>query len=435
MNFGGDIFSQSLNKLVSSTPPSSKSEAADLQQAALEIIRGQRTGFTPAIGRGLLWLASGAYRLGAGFRNSLFDLNLKKAGRVGAKVISVGNLTVGGTGKTPMVEWLGRWILQRGYPVVVLSRGYGQKETDADGGPVPGAMNDEGLLLQANLDNIHLVLSPDRLRAAETALQHIEPKPECFIMDDGFQHRSLARDLDILLIDALNPFGYNHVLPRGLLREPMKNMKRADVIMITRADQVEKGELEDLQRQIRRRLPDTPVLKAAHKLKSVLQCSDLSPIGSGWLKGKRIYAFCGLGNPEGFRRELDTLGGEVLACEEFPDHHWYSDEDFQGIVKRAKEENADLLLTTQKDAVKFDPELEVDLPFLCLRIGIEILEGEAELTKRLLEIFPEERPAVGMMSQDELNQAISFGERPKDFHRPWEEKWWEKEEDGTGSRC
>ncbi|MDA0840599.1 MAG: tetraacyldisaccharide 4'-kinase [Planctomycetota bacterium] len=420
---------------MSSTAPSTNAEAADIQRAVLEIIRGQRTGFTPAVAKAMLWLASGAYRLGAGFRNTLFDLNLKQAGRVGAKVISVGNLTVGGTGKTPMVEWLGGWVLQRGYPVVVLSRGYGQKRTGAAGGPVPGAMNDEGLLLQANLDNIHLVLSPDRLRAAETALEHIEPKPECFIMDDGFQHRRLARDLDILLIDALNPFGYGHLLPRGLLREPVKNMKRADVIIITRADQIEKSGLECLQTQIRRRLPEAPVLTAMHKLKSVLQCSDLSPVGSGWLKGKRIYAFCGLGNPEGFRRELETLGGEVVACEEYPDHHWYSDEDFQGIVKRAREAEAELLLTTQKDAVKFDPELEVDLPFLCLRIGIEILEGEDELTSRLIKIFPEERPAVGMMSQVELNQAISFGERPKDFHRPWEEKWWEKEEDGTGSRC
>jgi tetraacyldisaccharide 4'-kinase len=419
---------------VSSNPSPPNAEAADIQQAVLEIIRGQRTGLGPSVAKGFLWLASGAYRLGAGFRNALYDLNLKQACSVDAKVISVGNLTVGGTGKTPMVEWLGRWVLQRGYPVVVLSRGYGQKETDAAGGPVPGAMNDEGLLLQANLDNIHLVLSPDRLRAAKTALEHIEPKPECFIMDDGFQHRRLARDLDLLMIDALNPFGYEHVLPRGLLREPKQNLKRAGLIIITRSDQIEKGELDELRNQIRRLVPDTPLMTAAHKLKGILQCSDLSPIGSGWLKGKRIYAFCGLGNPEGFRRELETLGGEVITCEEFPDHHWYSDEEIQAIAKRAGEANADLLMTTQKDAVKFDPELELNLPFLCLRIGIEMLEGENELTKRLIEIFPEERPAVGMMSQDELNEAISFGERPKDSHRPWEEKWWEKEEDGTGSR-
>ncbi|MDP6503807.1 MAG: tetraacyldisaccharide 4'-kinase, partial [Planctomycetota bacterium] len=405
----------------------------DLQRAVLEIIHGQRTGLGPSVAKGFLWIASGAYRLGAGFRNALYDLSLKRAGSVDAKVISVGNLTVGGTGKTPMVEWLGRWVLQRGYRVVVLSRGYGQKKADTVG-TVPGAMNDEGLLLQANLDNIHLVLSPDRLRAAETALEHIDPKPECFIMDDGFQHRRLARNLDILLIDALNPFGYDHVLPRGLLREPKKNLRRADVIVITRSDQIEKGDLGELKNQIRILVPEAPLLTAAHRLKGILQCSDLSPIGSGWLKGKRIYAFCGLGNPEGFRRELDNLGGEVITCEEFPDHHWYSDEEFQGIVDRAEEANADLLLTTQKDAVKFDPELDVDLPFLCLRIGIEFLEDEDELTGRLTEIFPEERPAAGTMSQDEFNQAVSFGERPKDFHRPWEEKWWEKEEDGTGSR-
>ncbi len=433
MNFGGDIFCQSLNELVSSNSTPSNAEAADLQRTVLEIIRGQRTGLGASVAKGFLWLASGAYRLGAGFRNTLYDLSLKQAGSVDAKVISVGNLTVGGTGKTPVVEWLGRWVLQRGYRVVVLSRGYGQKKADT-GGPVPGAMNDEGLLLQANLDNIHLVLSPDRLRAAETALEHIDPKPECFIMDDGFQHRRLARNLDILLIDALNPFGYDHVLTRGLLREPKKNLRRADVIVITRSDQIEKGDLGELKNQIRLLVPEAPLLTAAHRLKGILQCSDLSPIGSGWLKGKRIYAFCGLGNPEGFRRELDNLGGEVITCEEFPDHHWYSDEEFQGIVNRAEEANADLLLTTQKDAVKFDPELDLDLPFLCLRIGIEFLEGEDELTGRLTEIFPEERPAAGTMSQDEFNQAVSFGERPKDFHRPWEEKWWEKEEDGTGSR-
>ena len=407
-----------MNVTDSATHSSSGSASTSrVERTALEIIRGNRNGPGPSLARGVLWAASGLFRAGVGFRNGLYDSGLRKQEPVDAKVISVGNLTAGGTGKTPMVEWLGRWIMERGYQVAVLSRGYGPGPQGER--PVPEGMNDEGLLLQANLGKVHLVLGSDRLRGAQAALSQLEPSPECFLLDDGFQHRRLARDLDALLIDALNPFGYGHLLPRGLLREPVKNLRRADLIVLTRADQVGEDEAAHLRERVIEVAPDTPVLSAVHEEKGFLQCTDFSPIGAGWMKGKRVYAFCALGNPEGFRRSLEKMDVEIVGFREYADHHWYSTEDIQELSALAESAKADVLVATQKDAVKFGPEVDLGLPFLCLRIGIRFLDGEPKLTERLTELFPEERSPRQAEPETQAG-SVSVGKRPEEPGQPWD---------------
>ena len=398
------------------------------RQTYLDLVSGKETGLGAGLSRLVLFGLSIPYRVGVMVRNGLYDAGLLKAHRTDAKVISVGNLTTGGTGKTPMVEWIGKWILERNYRLTILSRGYGQRPADlpeSEEMSLPVGVNDEGLLLQANLERVQLFFGADRMASARAAIDYLPEEPECFLLDDAFQHRRMHRDLDLLLIDALNPFGHDHLLPRGLLREPIRNMRRAGMIVLTRIDQAEEAVVEELKSRINEISPESPILTCAHRLKGVLQCSDLSPIGSGWIRDKKCFAFCALGNPEGFRRVLDELVTDIAGFHAYPDHYWYTPADLEFLKSEAARLGADIIMTTQKDAVKFAEEPEFDLPFLCLRVGIDFIEGEDILTSRLLELFPEERPRHNVMNQDELNRNISFEGRPEEPQRPWEEKWWE----------
>lgn len=347
------------------------------------------------LARGALCAGVGLYRPVVALRNALYDLGLRAVGSAGAKVISVGNLTTGGTGKTPMVEWLACWLRERGYRPAVLARGYGNSGPGSTHeGPRPAAgLNDEGLLLQANVPGLHVIVGADRLRSAQTALREIEPPPDCFVLDDAFQHRRIDRDLNILLIDSLNPFGFGHLLPRGLLREPVRSLRRADLIVLTRADQAEEPAVTMLARQIHQIAPEMPILTAAHRVKGILQRKDLSPVGDGWVKGKRLFAFCGIGNPEGFRKALAGLEATITGFREYPDHYWYREDDVHAISAEAERLGAEAVITTQKDAVRLSEEAEWRLPLLCLRVGIEFLTGESRLTDRLADLFPKDNTA------------------------------------------
>jgi len=323
-------------------------------------------------------------------RNALYDLGLKATGSVDAKVISVGNLTTGGTGKTPMVEWLATWLRERGLRPAVLARGYGRPTQTGtqERQQRPANLNDEGLLLQANVPGLHVIVGADRLKSAQTALLEIEPPPDCFVLDDAFQHRRIERDLNILLIDSLDPFGFGHLLPRGLLREPIHNLRRADLVVLTRADQRDEPAIASLAQKVHQIAPEMPILTAAHRLKGILQRKDLSPVGEGWVKGKRLFAFCGIGNPEGFRKALAGLDTTIAGFREFPDHYWYGEDDLHEIAAEAERLEAEATITTQKDAVRLSEDAELRLPLLCLRVGIEFLTGESLLTDHLSDLFP-----------------------------------------------
>jgi tetraacyldisaccharide 4'-kinase len=335
------------------------------------LVRGESRGVVSAVARaGLSVLASG-YNVGASVRNVAYDRGWKPAHRASVPVVSVGNLTLGGTGKTPMVEWISRWFRQRAVRVAVLSRGYGGAQ----------GMNDEGLVLEENLPDVPHLQGPDRVMLARTAVEELTS--EVLVLDDGFQHRRLARNVDLVLLDALDPFGGGRLFPRGFLREPVRSLRRADVVVLSRADLVDPEARtairSDAEKHADRDLEWVEARQAPRDL--------VDGAGESWplsgLVHARVAAFCGIGNPEGFRRTVDSVGATIVAFRAFPDHYPYTRTDVSRLAAWVRESGADLALTTQKDLVKLRTSDLGQVPLRALRIEIEITEGAARLEAAL----------------------------------------------------
>jgi tetraacyldisaccharide 4'-kinase len=290
------------------------------------IVSGEARGFGPSLVRAALAAAEPFYAGAVTLRNKLFDWGIWKTHRLPRPVISVGNLTTGGTGKTPIVAWLARRLVECGRTPAVLTRGYRKQAA---------ATSDEAEMLRAELgDRVPIIVGADRAAAAKTALRD-RPEIDVFIMDDGFQHRRLHRDLDLVLIDATNPFGFDRVLPRGLLREPAgRGLRSASAIIVTRCEQVDEAKLRSVVSRAQR----TPIFRSTFQTR-VDQA----------LQGKRVFAFAGIGNPAAFRRSLQRAGATVAGERWFDDHHEYTSAEIEDI---RKESSADVIVTTAKDAVK-----------------------------------------------------------------------------------
>ncbi len=343
--------------------------------AYLRIVRGQSRGIGPALLR--LGLASAAvpYRLGVAARNLGFDRGWKAIERAGVPVISVGNLTLGGTGKTPMVEYVARWGRSRGLRVAILSRGYGQDE----------GLNDEGRVLEENLPDVPHLQGSDRASLAAIAAEELAS--ELLVLDDGFQHRRLARDLDVVLLDALDPFGLGRLFPRGLLREPVRSLARAGVVVLSRGDLVSDAE--------RRAIRSKAETKAGRLAWAVARHAPLGLLGEGAseepltsLGDRPVAAFCGIGNPEGFWRTLDGVGARVVGFRSFKDHHIYTSMDIVEMTRWVRDLGAELALTTQKDSVKLRAAALGPVPLRALRIGLEVIEGHDVLLDALARVAP-----------------------------------------------
>ena len=339
-----------------------------------ELISGRRRGLVASVSRGMLSLAEMPYRAAIALRNRQFDRG-RRVHRVSVPVISVGNLTVGGTGKTPMVEWLAKWFRQHGVRVALISRGYGA---------AAGGRNDEALELEQKLPDVPHLQNPDRVAAAETAVEEFES--QLLLLDDAFQHRRIHRDLDLVMIDAVEPFGYGHLLPRGLLREPLSSLNRADVIVLSRADAVSAERRAEIRDAVVRQAPAALWVEVAHR-PYVLASSDGRQAELAALHRQRVAAFCGVGNPVGFRHTLQSCGYEVIDFREFPDHHVYAPVDIEQLT--AWSQRADACLCTDKDLVKIGiPHLGC-VPLWALRIGLAIESGQAELEARLRTLLPQ----------------------------------------------
>lgn len=374
------------------------------QQSHRRLISGQNVGHGSGLLRFLLGIAAMGYSLAVWLRNSLYSQGWLKAHRVDAAVICVGNITVGGTGKTPLVVWLYEQVAPR-YKCAILTRGY--KSTKNSKLKTQNYI-DEPAMLAESCPGAKIVVNPDRVAGAAEAIEKFGA--EVLIMDDGFQHRRLARDLDIVAIDATQPFGYGKMLPAGLLREPATSLKRAGAIVITRCDQVSEAQLNRLNRQLQELNPDMVIAKSIHAPASIEYATPLViPAKTGIqeratmdsclrrndsverLKGKKVFAFCGIGNPDAFLNTLKGLGAEVAGSKIFDDHHHYTKACLQEIRDQAGTCEADLILTTQKDWTKLTSNFrsqissaESSIPFAFLPIRIQFLNGENEL-KHLIE--------------------------------------------------
>lgn len=346
-----------------------------MAQRFLSLIRGERRGFLPALARLGLWALSLPYGLGVRVRNRAFDWGWKKSVAAPVPVISVGNLTVGGTGKTPCVEYVARFLRDRDVRVALLSRGYGAVK-----GP-----NDEALVLEQNLPDVPHLQGPDRLELARIAAEELES--EVLVLDDGFQHRRLQRDLDLVLIDATDPWGLGYLLPRGLLREPIKGLRRAHLALLTRCDLVPESAREEIRTKIKRLAPELSNAESRHR-------------PAGWInskgetqaleaeKDRPLAAFCGLGNPEGFRQTLKNLGREPVAWRAFPDHHAYTRADIEDLRSWARQLPSDAMLAvTQKDLVKIGLDRLGERPLWALKIELEITRNKDVLDALLEKVI------------------------------------------------
>lgn len=284
----------------------------------------------------------------------------RKPDRLPAKVISIGNLTLGGTGKTPAVIAVAREAKKRGHNTCVLTRGYKGKTggisfVSRGAGPLmtPLEAGDEACMMAENLKRVTIIKGKDRFSAGIAAFNNARradvcQDPNLFILDDGYQHWKLHRDIDILLIDATNPFGNERLFPEGTLREPFSAMKRAHIILITKADMAAQGEITEITRKIKKYNPDAPIFLSSYRPACLINISgEMRSIDS--LRDKRIYAFSGIANPAYFRSLLISSGAQIAKFRKFRDHHNYRMKDIDEIKKEASGLE---IITTEKDLVK-----------------------------------------------------------------------------------
>jgi tetraacyldisaccharide 4'-kinase len=336
-----------------------------------------------------LRVASVPYGWGVAIRNRLFDRGWRAVESAGVPVVSVGNLTVGGTGKTPAVEYIARRLLQWNRRVAILSRGYATLPPLLSGERGRGeglgcqAFNDEALVLAENLPGVPHLQGADRVAIARKAVQEL--RSDVLVLDDGFQHRRLARNLDIVILDATQPWGFGYLLPRGLLREAPRGLERADVVLLTRCDQESPTELDRLQADVSKIVPQVPVAITSHQPAQWVN-ADGETKALEQYRGRRIAAFCGIGNPEAFRRTLTNLGMMVEAFRCFPDHHAYTPADVVTLGSWARQNAREgVVVTTQKDLVKLRLTRLGECELWALRIQLHIHAGEDALDLKLKE--------------------------------------------------
>ena len=328
--------------------------------------------------RSILSAATPLYYLAWSAREAGFHLHLLPIRKVGARVISIGNITAGGTGKTPAVIYFARKFQKEGAQIAIISRGYGRRSksnepvvvSDKEGNILLSAnvAGDEPYLLAKKLPRVSVIVCPNRIAGAEVAMKWFSP--DIILLDDGFQHRAIERDEDIVVIDCSEPFGYNHLLPRGLLREPLRALKRASAFLLTRADERKHAALVEKLREMN---PSAEIMLSRHRPTRLLSAYRNTTAPLGQLKGKKTLALSSIGNPSSFERTLERLQAILAGSLRFPDHHWYSVADLAHIRDEAKRTRAEIIVTTEKDGVRLALLPEKLENLLLLEIELEII--------------------------------------------------------------
>jgi tetraacyldisaccharide 4'-kinase len=369
----------------------------ELEQWGADVIFGRARGFRAAMTRFLMSWLSWIFRALVQIRIALYRKSWKPQAFLGAQVVSIGNLTVGGTGKTPVVELLAKSLRDRGRKVAILSRGYKskkldrvQKWIDANGKQIPGDRmprvvstgsallldskfaGDEPFMLARNLDGVAVIVDKNRVKGARFAIGELQA--ETLMLDDGMQYLDLAHSIDIVLIDSHSPFGTGSLLPRGTLREPPRNLRRASYILITKCDGSSNAELIT---RIRKYNATADIIECAHgpiHLEN-LYTREREPLS--FLDGKWVGAISAIAVPENFERSLTSLGAKVEIKRRFSDHHRFNRRDVDNFMQRCVERDMEIIVTTEKDAVRFPRPTEINVPIYFLRIEVQILEGQA----------------------------------------------------------
>lgn len=316
----------------------------------------------------ILYTASFVYGFALILRKILYNIKVFRAEKAPVKIVSVGNITLGGTGKTPFTIMLSKMVkeeLKR--DPAVLIRGYGW---------------DEQAMLKKNLPDTPILVGEDRLKSADRAVKLYGTSVA--ILDDGFQHWELQRDLNIVLIDSTNPFGNGHLLPRGILREPKGALRRADLVVFTKADK-NPSVIDSLKKEIAAVKSDIGFMEAVHKPVRFYEARSRKDLGLASVQGKRVLLVSSIADPDGFKKTVESLGAEAAGHLIFPDHHNYREKDRNNIVTSAGQCKADLIVITDKDAVKFARMSFSFAQFsvLTLMIELEITKGKERLVAGL----------------------------------------------------
>jgi tetraacyldisaccharide 4'-kinase len=380
-----------------------------IEAFAIDVILGRAEGMAATLFAGFLQVLSYVFDGVVRARYWLYRNRLFHDQPLGCLVVVVGNLTVGGTGKTPIVEKFARALRDRGRKVAILSRGYKSVSPPiwrrainwithaaeppprivSDGKTVlldSERAGDEPFMLARNLPGVIVLVDKNRVKSGAFAIK----KYGCdtLVLDDGIQYLPLKGSLNLMLVDKTNPFGNGHVLPRGILREPIKHLNRASYVFLTKSNGQRDLDLEDL---IKRHNPHADIIECAHRPKHLIRFGaghgEQQPLE--FLKDKRVGAFSGIAVPEGFEKFVRDLGGKIVFTRRFLDHYHFQYEDFVSIFSEALEKKVDFLVTTEKDAVRIANDMPCPVPVYYLRLEIEILQGAADFDEAVERIcFP-----------------------------------------------
>lgn len=371
-----------------------KSRAEEFEEWGTAVIFGTAKGFRASVMRMILRVASWLFRMVILLRLKLFHSGVSKQARLGTLVVSVGNITVGGTGKTPVVELLARTLTQRGRKVAILTRGYKSADLeepqvwlDENGKQVenlpkissdgttrylgPLHSGDEPFMLAKNLDGVAVLVDKNRIKSGIFAIEHLGC--DTLVLDDGMQYLKLAHELDIVLVDCGAPFGTGAMLPRGTLREPKSSLARASYIVLTKCAGKPQNELIE---KIRKYNPVAEIVVTNHGPKYLENVFTGERLPLDALQGKYVAALSGIARPESFEDSLRRLGAKVEICKRYPDHHWFDQSELLEFYDRCADRAMQMIVTTEKDAVRLDPPAETpEVPVYFLRIEVEIHQG------------------------------------------------------------
>jgi tetraacyldisaccharide 4'-kinase len=360
----------------------------------LEVILEERRGKRAAIARFALWMLSGVFLAVVKLRRLLYDLRLLRDSTLGIQIITIGNLTVGGTGKTPVVEKFARELQDQGRTVAILSRGYRSKPPPltkrlvdrllfrsdttpprvvSDGKSLlldSETAGDEPYMLASNLKDVVVLVDKDRVKSGRYAIEKFGC--DTLLLDDGFQYWKIAgRRRDIVLIDYQAPFGNEYLLPRGTLREPPSHLSRASTIFITKSD----GNTGALRARIAKLNSKAGIIECIHQPLYFEDVFTGERHTLDLIKGRRVASFSGIAQPESFEKSLKAQNADLVYAKRFADHHRFTQQEVINAINRSKKKQAEMIITTQKDAVRFPKIDRRDLPIYFMRVEIKILTG------------------------------------------------------------